>query len=45
VGGIIGFVTPTSFLAGEYYKRLRQLIVSEAPVRRKNSVERVTASR
>lgn len=31
VGGVIAFVTPTSFLAGEYYKNLRSLIAKEAP--------------
>ena len=30
-GGIIAFVTPTSFLAGEYFKRLRHLLGREAP--------------
>ena len=25
-GGVIGFLTPTSFLSGEYFKKLRQLI-------------------
>lgn len=30
-GGVIAFVTPTSFLAGEYYKKLRALIATEAP--------------
>ncbi len=33
VGGVIAFVTPTSFLAGEYFKNLRALIGSEAPPR------------
>lgn len=31
VGGVIAFVTPTSFLAGEYYKNLRALLAAEAP--------------
>jgi adenine-specific DNA-methyltransferase len=30
-GGIVAFVTPTSFLAGQYYKNLRQLLADEAP--------------
>lgn len=30
-GGIIGYVTPTSFLAGEYFKALRGLLAREAP--------------
>lgn len=30
-GGVIGYVTPTSFLAGEYFKKLRGLIAREAP--------------
>jgi adenine-specific DNA-methyltransferase len=30
-GGIIAFVTPTSFLAGEYFKNLRALLACEAP--------------
>ena len=30
-GGIIAFVTPTSFLAGEYFKNLRGLLAREAP--------------
>lgn len=29
--GVIAYVTPTSFLAGEYFKSLRQLIKDEAP--------------
>lgn len=32
-GGTIGFVTPTSFLAGEYFKKLRSLLACEAPPR------------
>ncbi len=31
VGGVIAYVTPTSFLAGEYYKNLRSLLAREAP--------------
>jgi adenine-specific DNA-methyltransferase len=30
-GGVIAYVTPTGFLAGEYFKRLRQLLAREAP--------------
>jgi adenine-specific DNA-methyltransferase len=30
-GGVIAYVTPTSFLAGEYFKALRSLLASEAP--------------
>jgi adenine-specific DNA-methyltransferase len=30
-GGIIAYVTPTSFLAGEYFKALRSLLACEAP--------------
>lgn len=30
-GGVIGYVTPTSFLAGEYFKALRALLGQEAP--------------
>lgn len=30
-GGIIAYVTPTSFFAGEYFKALRGLLASEAP--------------
>lgn len=30
-GGLIGFVTPTSFLGGEYFKNLRKLLINEAP--------------
>ena len=29
--GVIAYVTPTSFLAGEYFKNLRDLLGSEAP--------------
>ena len=31
VGGVIAYVTPTSFLAGEYFKTLRGLLAREAP--------------
>ena len=30
-GGVIAYVTPTSFLAGEYFKALRALLAREAP--------------
>jgi len=30
-GGIIGYVTPTSFLGGQYFKELRSLLLEEAP--------------
>ncbi|MGH7088770.1 MAG: HsdM family class I SAM-dependent methyltransferase, partial [Stellaceae bacterium] len=30
-GGVIAYVTPTSFLAGEYFKALRSLLGREAP--------------
>lgn len=30
-GGIIGYVTPTSFLGGLYYKRLRSFLAAAAP--------------
>lgn len=29
--GLIGFVTPTSFLGGHYFQRLRNLLLEEAP--------------
>jgi adenine-specific DNA-methyltransferase len=29
--GVIAYVTPTSFLAGEYFKKLRSLLADEAP--------------
>lgn len=29
--GIVAFVTPTSFLAGQYFKELRRIIAAEAP--------------
>jgi len=30
-GGVVAYVTPTSFLAGEYFKSLRELLAHEAP--------------
>jgi adenine-specific DNA-methyltransferase len=30
-GGLIAYVTPTSFLAGEYFKKLRGMLAREAP--------------
>lgn len=30
-GGVVAFVTPTSFLGGEYFKKLRSLLLAEAP--------------
>ena len=30
-GGLVAYVTPTSFLAGEYFKNLRRLLGCEAP--------------
>jgi len=30
-GGVIAYVTPTSFLAGEYFKALRRLLAGQAP--------------
>lgn len=30
-GGVIAYVTPTSFLSGEYFKALRGLLASQAP--------------
>lgn len=30
--GFIAFVTPTSFLGGEYFKNLRKLLIEEAPL-------------
>ena len=43
VGGVIAFVTPTSFLAGEYFKNLRALLGSEAPPKRLDFVARKDA--
>ena len=37
-GGVVGFVTPTSFLGGEYFKRLRRLLATEAPLVRASFV-------
>lgn len=31
LGGVVGYVTPTSMLSGLYYKALRALLASEAP--------------
>ncbi len=33
-GGIIGYVTPTSFLGGEYFKNLRNLLSTQAALKR-----------
>lgn len=30
-GGLVAFVTPTSFLAGQYFKSLRELLATKAP--------------
>jgi adenine-specific DNA-methyltransferase len=30
-GGIVAFVTPTSFLSGQYFKALRSILATEAP--------------
>ena len=30
-GGIVAFVTPTSFLSGQYFKALRNTLATEAP--------------
>ena len=30
-GGLVGFVTPTSFLGGKYFSNLRKLLVEENP--------------
>jgi len=30
-GGLVAYVTPTSFLAGEYFKNLRRLLAAHAP--------------
>lgn len=38
-GGVIAYVTPTSFLAGEYFKALRSLLAREAPPVAINFVE------
>lgn len=40
--GVIAYVTPTSFLAGEYFKALRSLLAVEAPPR---AMDFVTARR
>ena len=31
LGGVVAYVTPTSFLAGEYFKNLRSLLCKDAP--------------
>ena len=31
VGGVVAYVTPTSFLAGEYFKALREVLSTNAP--------------
>lgn len=31
IGAVVAYVTPTSFLAGQYFKNLRTLLASEAP--------------
>jgi adenine-specific DNA-methyltransferase len=31
VGGVVAYVTPTSFLAGEYFKNLRRMLADTAP--------------
>jgi hypothetical protein len=33
-GGLIAYVTPTSFLGGEYFKNLRRLLENKAPLQR-----------
>jgi len=33
-GGLVAYVTPTSFLGGEYFKNLRRFLSSHAPLRR-----------
>lgn len=33
-GGIVAYVTPTSFLGGEYFKNLRRLLETKAPLQR-----------
>jgi Eco57I restriction-modification methylase len=33
-GGLIAYVTPTSFLGGEYFKNLRKLLETRAPLQR-----------
>lgn len=38
-GGLIAYVTPTSFLGGEYFKNLRKMLASEAPVKRVDFVQ------
>lgn len=38
-GGLIAYVTPTSFLGGEYFKNLRKLLRTEAPLVHASFVE------
>lgn len=38
-GGVIAYVTPTSFLAGEYFKNLRATLAEEAPPRSFDFIE------
>lgn len=38
-GGLIAYVTPTSFLGGEYFKSLRKLLANQAPLRRLDFVQ------
>jgi adenine-specific DNA-methyltransferase len=38
-GGLIAYVTPTSFLGGEYFKSLRKLLVNEAPLQRLDFIQ------
>lgn len=38
-GGLIAYVTPTSFLGGEYFKNLRKLLAEKAPLKRVEFVE------
>jgi len=38
-GGLVSFLTPSSFLAGEYFKNLRSLLWEEAPPARVDFVE------
>ena len=38
-GGLIAYVTPTSFLGGEYFKRLRKLLAQLAPLQRLDFIQ------
>ena len=40
--GVVAYVAPTSFLCGEYYKRLRELLLREAPPVEFNLIHRRT---